>query len=126
MPPRLRRLLHRAVDFLAHSRHAPGQAFRESMEPELTSYQEPECRAGCGACCIAPSISTPMPKMPQGKRAGERCAHLTPDLACELFGRPERPAVCGGLQPSTEMCGNSREHAMLWLQQLEQLTSPGG
>jgi len=84
------------------------------------------CRPGCGACCIAPSISTPMPKMPHGKRAVERCAHLTPDLACELFGRQERPAVCGRLQPSTEMCGNSREHAMVWLQQLEQLTSPAG
>jgi Fe-S-cluster containining protein len=96
------------------------------MEPKMTSYQAPECRAGCGACCIAPSISTPMPKMPQGKRAGERCAHLTPALACELFGQVERPAVCGGLQPSGEMCGTTREHALVWLERLEQLTSPAG
>lgn len=66
-----------------------------------------------------------MPKMPHGKRAGERCAHLTPELACELFGLPERPAVCGGLQPSTEMCGTSREHAIAWLERMEHLTRPG-
>ena len=84
------------------------------------------CRAGCGACCIAPSISTPMPKMPHGKRAGERCAHLLPDLACELFGRPERPAVCDGLQPSREMCGTSREQALAWLERMETLTRPLG
>ena len=38
-----------------------------------------------------------------GKQAGEPCAHLTPSLACDLFGSPERPAVCGSLQPSAEM-----------------------
>ena len=56
--------------------------------------------------------------MPHGKRAGEPCAHLTPNLACDLFGSPERPAVCGSLQPSAEMCGASREHALFWLNQL--------
>lgn len=29
-----------------------------------------ECRPGCGACCIAPSISSPIPGMPEGKAAG--------------------------------------------------------
>lgn len=82
------------------------------------------CRPRCGACCIAPSISTPMPKMPHGKRAGERCAHLTPELACELFGRPERPAVCSSLQPSAEMCGDDPGHALVWLTRLEQATQP--
>lgn len=98
------------------------------MEPELPSYTPDEgrfsCRSGCGACCIAPSITSPMPKMPAGKPAGERCAHLTASLGCELFERPERPAVCGGLQPSREMCGDSREHAVLWLNQMELLTKP--
>ena len=28
------------------------------------------CREGCGACCIAPSISSPIPGMPHGKPAG--------------------------------------------------------
>ena len=34
------------------------------------------CRSGCGACCLAPSISTPIPGMPQGKPAGVRCVQL--------------------------------------------------
>ena len=82
------------------------------------------CRAQCGACCIAPSISTPLPTMPAGKPAGQRCAHLSDLMQCELFGQPERPAVCSGLQPSAEMCGTNREYAMTWLAVLEQQTAP--
>lgn len=46
-----------------------------------------------------------------------------------IFGMPERPAFCASLQPSEEMCGDekigqSREYAMTWLMQLEQLTRP--
>lgn len=26
-----------------------------------------DCRPGCGACCIAPSITSPIPGMPHGK-----------------------------------------------------------
>lgn len=81
---------------------------------------EMSCRPGCGACCIAPSISS------LDKPAGEPCRHLAADLRCTLFGRPERPACCGGLQPSTEMCGDSREHALRWLSDLEMQTRPGG
>src|SRR3546814_14441735 len=84
------------------------------------------CRPGCGACCSAPSISSPMPKMPDGKPAGQRCAHLNAAMQCELFGCAERPAVCGSLQPSSDMCGATREHALAWLQQLERLTRPNG
>lgn len=82
------------------------------------------CRLGCGACCIAPSIQSPLPGMPHGKPAGIPCVHLTDDFACGLFGRPERPAFCGGLQPSAEMCGGSREEALAGLARLEQLTRP--
>jgi len=89
---------------------------------ELNSTMD--CRPGCGACCTAPSISSPIPGMPHGNRAGEPCAHLTPNLACDLFDSPERPVVCGSLQPSAEMCGASREHALFWLERLEQLTRP--
>jgi uncharacterized protein len=85
-----------------------------------------ECRAGCGACCIAPSISSPIPGMPNGKPAGVRCAQLTADNRCALFGKPERPAVCASLQPSAEMCGRSTEEAMIWLTQLERDTEPDG
>jgi hypothetical protein len=82
------------------------------------------CRSGCAACCIAPSINTPLPGMPNGKPAGVPCVQLTADLRCALFGRPERPAFCGGLQPSIEMCGESREYALRWIAQLETDTAP--
>ncbi len=81
-----------------------------------------ECRAECGACCIAPSISSPIPGMPGGKAAGERCVQLTDDNRCRLFGMPERPAVCASLRPSEEMCRNSRDEALEWLANLECLT----
>lgn len=63
--------------------------------------------------------------MPDGKPAGVPCVQLMDDLRCAIFGRPERPACCGGLQASLEMCGNGREMAMQWLGTLEQLTAPG-
>ncbi len=78
-----------------------------------------ECRIGCAACCIAPSISSSMPKMPNGKPAGVPCAHLDEDFKCELFGKPERPDVCGGFTAEPLFCGNSREEAMKILASLE-------
>ena len=83
-----------------------------------------ECRVGCGACCIAPSISSPMPGLPNGKPAGVRCLHLTTDNRCALFGKPERPAVCISLRPSEEMCGKSNEAALIYLTFLEKATLP--
>ncbi len=83
-----------------------------------------ECRTGCGACCIAPSITSPLPGMPQGKPAGVPCVQLDEDFGCKVFGQPQRPAFCGGLQPSPEMCGDSREHALAWLTRLERATKP--
>ncbi len=77
------------------------------------------CRPGCGACCIAPSISSPIPGMPAGKPAGVTCIHLSEDYRCLLFGKPERPAVCKGLRPSTEMCGANRQEALDYLEWLE-------
>lgn len=82
------------------------------------------CRPHCAACCIAPSISSPIPGMPQGKPAGVPCAQLDEALRCRLFGRPERPAVCAGLRPQADMCGASRPDALRWLTQLEQQTRP--
>lgn len=64
--------------------------------------------------------------MPGGKAAGARCPQLDPDLRCRLFGRPQRPACCGGLQPSPEMCGADRDAALANLAQLERLTAPRG
>ncbi|MES2128280.1 MAG: YkgJ family cysteine cluster protein [Pseudomonadota bacterium] len=84
-----------------------------------------ECRRGCGACCIAPSISSPIPGMPNGKPAGVRCIQLTAENLCAIFGQPGRPACCSGLQASAEMCGDSPEAAIVWLGALEAATSPG-
>ena len=83
------------------------------------------CRAGCAACCIAPSISSAIPGMPLGKPAGARCVQLTADERCAIFGQPERPAVCGSLVPSADMCGDTREQAMAWLGYVERETAPG-
>jgi Fe-S-cluster containining protein len=83
-----------------------------------------ECRAGCGACCIALSISSPIPGMPEGKPAGVRCLQLTEDYRCLLFGLPERPEVCTRLRPLPEMCGTTREEALAYLSFLEGATKP--
>lgn len=83
-----------------------------------------DCRPNCGACCIAPSITTPIPGMPNGKPAGVRCIQLTSDLRCALFGKPERPKVCSALRPATDMCGPRAEHALRYLTALEIATLP--
>ena len=62
--------------------------------------------------------------MPDGKPAGMPCVQLDHEMRCRIFGRPERPAFCGGLQPSAEMCGDRRETAMVWLGELETATAP--
>lgn len=77
---------------------------------------------GCGACCIAPSIHTPMPNMPQGKKAGERCLNLTSDNLCQLFGLPERPAFCGVFQAEISVCGASQAEAIRLIGCLEDMT----
>ncbi|GCE13452.1 YkgJ family cysteine cluster protein [Tengunoibacter tsumagoiensis] len=83
-----------------------------------------ECRAGCGACCIAPSITSPIPGMPNGKPAGVRCVQLSSDNRCKIFGHPERPPVCSLLQPSIDMCGTTASEAMHHLTWLERITAP--
>ncbi len=83
-----------------------------------------KCRAGCAACCIEPSISSPIPGMPEGKPAGVPCVQLTAEGLCGLFGKPERPTVCGRLKARAEMCGENRHQALRILQQLEKDTAP--
>jgi hypothetical protein len=83
-----------------------------------------DCRTHCGACCIAPSISSPIPGMPHGKPAGIPCVQLLPDYRCALFGRPERPAVCASLRPQESMCGRSQADALRQLTLLERATAP--
>lgn len=76
------------------------------------------CRPNCGACCIAPSISS------LKKPAGVACSHLDAAMRCTIFNQPQRPACCAGLQPSLEMCGQNRTEALAWLAWLEQASAP--
>ncbi|WP_298609723.1 YkgJ family cysteine cluster protein [uncultured Thiothrix sp.] len=82
-----------------------------------------DCRLGCAACCIAPSISSPTPKHPKGKASGVACLHLSTELRCELFGDAARPQVCSSLMPTSEMCGENQKQALAHLFWLEQVTS---
>jgi len=86
--------------------------------------EAPHCRPGCGACCIAPSIASPLPGMPEGKPAGVPCVQLDGNKCCRIFGLPERPDVCHSLRPDPEMCGSSAADALAYLTMLEQLTAP--
>ena len=83
------------------------------------------CRAGCGACCVAISISSAIPGMPHGKPAGVRCVQLDDDNLCRIFGRPERPQVCSDFQAEPQFCGETREQALALITELELLTSSG-
>ena len=80
-----------------------------------------DCRPHCGACCIVPSISSPIPGMPEGKPAGVPCIHLTDDYRCGIFHSPDRPAVCAGFQAEKLVCGNNRHEAITILQELQGL-----
>ncbi|MBM7036243.1 YkgJ family cysteine cluster protein [Vibrio ulleungensis] len=81
-----------------------------------------DCRLGCGACCIAPSISSPIPGMPNGKPANTRCIQLNDDNLCRLFGLDSRPKVCLDFAPDIDVCGDSDPQAMTNLIYLEKVT----
>ncbi|MBD8163548.1 YkgJ family cysteine cluster protein [Erwinia persicina] len=83
-----------------------------------------ECRAACGACCTAPSISSPIPGHPNGKPANTPCVQLDELMRCKIFGSPLRPPVCASLQPEAAMCGHSRAQSMIYLLDLEAQTAP--
>ncbi|OOE73883.1 YkgJ family cysteine cluster protein [Salinivibrio sp. ML290] len=80
------------------------------------------CRLGCGACCIAPSISSPIPGMPNGKPAGTRCAQLDEHNLCKLFGSHARPDVCTAFDADPDVCGNTYQQALDNLIYLEAAT----
>ena len=85
-----------------------------------------QCRLGCGACCIALSISSAIPGMPKGKPAGVRCVQLSAGNACRLYGRAERPGVCTMLQPARDTCGDTAAEALALIAALELATRPDG
>ncbi len=82
-----------------------------------------ECRKECGACCIAASISSPIPGengMSYGKPAGTPCVHLTDLYTCAIY--PFRPWVCRDFAPSIEYCGSNRDEALKILEYMEIMT----
>lgn len=78
-----------------------------------------QCRPNCGACCIAPSINSPIPGMPRGKPAGVRCVQLDDHNSCKLFGQFERPALCDAFQADSSVCGESSQQALELIRALE-------
>ena len=80
------------------------------------------CRLGCGACCIAPSITSPIPGMPEGKPAGVRCIQLDENNLCKIFGHPERPTLCDRFIAEPEVCGSTTEEALWLITSLEAAT----
>jgi len=76
-----------------------------------------ECRKNCGACCIAPSISSAIPGMPEGKPAGVPCIHLRADYSCAIYDK--RPQVCRDFKAEETFCGKDRLEALGILGRLE-------
>ncbi|MFW9603657.1 MAG: YkgJ family cysteine cluster protein [Trichlorobacter sp.] len=83
-----------------------------------------QCRPGCAACCIIPSISSAIPGMPQGKPAGVRCIQLDTRGYCMIFASPLRPRVCRNFRPTLETCGKNTDEAVELLRLLESSTMP--
>ncbi|WP_413284826.1 YkgJ family cysteine cluster protein [Vibrio sp. MA40-2] len=81
-----------------------------------------QCRLGCGACCIAPSISSSIPGMESGKPANVRCIQLDDDNLCKLFGSEQRPKVCHDFKACSSICGDNRQQALSNIEELERLT----
>jgi len=57
--------------------------------------------------------------MPYGKPAGVACIHLGTDMACALFGSPDRPDVCAGFAPEPGVCGANRDEGLRLIAALE-------
>lgn len=83
-----------------------------------------QCRDGCGACCIAPSINGGFYGMPAGKPAGVACVHLDEAMRCRLFADPRRPALCAAFRAEPAICGDSPAQALRILDRLEQASKP--
>ena len=83
-----------------------------------------ECRKGCGACCIAPSIRGPIPGMPDGKPAGVACLHLDRDTyLCRLWGTEDYPETCRAFAADEAVCGSNRAEALELIATLEAATA---
>jgi len=82
------------------------------------------CRLGCGACCIAPSINTPIPNMPNGKLAGQACVNLDlQNFSCQIWQQDNYPELCKKFRAEESICGSSQEDAIRIINNLESITS---
>ena len=78
-----------------------------------------ECRVGCGACCIALSISESFKNHPNGKKAGERCQNLDDNNSCSIWGTEDYPKTCQGFQAEKDWCGTNFQQALEILNKFE-------
>ena len=76
------------------------------------------CRENCGACCVALSISSPIPGMDDGKPAGVRCVNLLDDYRCAIYNSPGKPRVCSDFKAEPGFCGSTQTEAMKILSSL--------
>ncbi len=83
------------------------------------------CRPGCAACCIAASISSPLPGMPNGKPAGVPCVNLNEKRLCSVWGTDQYPKVCKEFTAAHWICGDTTEQALTNLRILDHVTRPG-
>jgi uncharacterized protein len=84
-----------------------------------------ECRPNCGACCIAPTITSKLPNMPEGKPSGIYCVNLDPEsLSCNVWGTEDYPKFCADYQPCEAVCGKSKAEAMTNIYHLDEITTP--
>jgi len=58
--------------------------------------------------------------MPHGKPGGVACIHLSEDYSCLIYGQPGRPRVCDAFKADPEVCGCTREEALMLLGKLEE------
>ena len=84
----------------------------------LTNIIEMDCRK-CGACCIAPSLSSFIPGMGKNKLKNTRCIHLDENMLCKLFASPDRPIVCNECKADPLFCGNNFDEAIIIFNSLE-------
>jgi len=92
------------------------------MAKEVKSVTKIECRKGCGACCIAISISSAIPGHPNGKPAGVRCLQLNSEGLCSIFESDQRPEVCGSFQAEELFCGSDSAEAFVRIETIETMT----
>jgi uncharacterized protein len=78
------------------------------------------CRENCAACCIALSISSEIPGMPNGKPAGVRCINLLENLKCGIYDTGTKPKVCDDFKAEKSFCGTTREEALAILSSLSE------